>query len=553
MTNVLLVEDNPGDARLVREWLRDASPMGFDLIHVTCLADAINEAQARPFDAVLLDLSLPDSNGLETLKRFEAVIPESPIVVLSGLQDEALALEAVREGAQDYLVKGDEHAPTMARALRYAIERKRVEEELRRARDQLEEHVAERTAVLRATNRRLSDEIVERRGAERVLRKERDFTSAVLDTLDALVVVLDREGRFIRINRACEHASGYAAEEVNGRMSWEQFVPPEEQLGVRRVFAQLASGGRPEKHENHWLTRSGERKLIAWSNTVLCDEHGAVEFVIGTGIDITEQRRVEELAQRRQSELAHVGRLSTMGQMATEIAHELNQPLFAIASYADACLRLYKRHASEECDELAEALQEVSKQAARAGKIIERIRRFVRKESPQRAPVELNRLVKEMAQLVAVEARSHHVKINLHLASGEVPVLGDNILLEQVLVNLVRNAIEAMDALPSSARCLTIATAIQNGSAEVAVADSGPGMTPELCARVFEPFYTTKSHGMGMGLSISQSIIETHGGQLSATPNAEGGTTFRFRLPSLEMKGDRDEHERGRRQSLRSG
>ena len=426
MTHVLLVEDNPGDVRLVREWLREGNPTAFHIVHVARLAEALLETRRSHFDAVLLDLSLPDGHGLDTLRQFQAAAPHLPIVVLSGLHDEALALEAVRRGAQDYLVKGEEHGPAMARAVRYAIERKRGEEELRRARDQLEEHVAERTAALRAANRRLSEEIRERRHAE-------------------------------------------------------------------------------------------------------------------------------ELAQRRQAELAHVARLSTMGQMATEIAHELNQPLFAIASYAEACLRLYKRRTREDCDELAQALQEVSKQAARAGQIIERIRRFVRKESPQRAPVELNQLVKDMVQLVGVEARAHNVKIRLALASGAVTVHGDSLLLQQVVVNLVRNAIEAMDVLPAGARRLTITTVEHEDRVELAVADSGPGLSPEQSIQVFEPFYTTKSHGMGMGLSISQSIIESHGGELFALPNAEGGTTFRFRLPSLDTRGESHEHERRRRHSLHSG
>lgn len=556
MTHVLLVEDNPDDALLVRAWLRAASSATFDVVHVSSLQDALTAAQTTSFDAVLLDLTLPDGYGLASLSRFRSAMPQLPVVVLSGVQNEAVALEAVRQGAQDYLVKGDGHGPSMGRALRYAIERKRAEEELRHARDRLEEHIAERTGALQATNRRLNEEILERRVAERILRRERDFTSAVLDTVDALVVAFDRDGRIFRINRACEKATGYGAHEVNGRMSWEDFVPPDEHDSVRQVFNELTASGRAAKHENHWLTRTGDRLLIAWSNTVLRDERGAVEFIIGTGIDITEQRRAEELAQRRQTELAHVARLSTMGQMATEIAHELNQPLFAIASYADACLRIYQQRTKDECnaecDELAQALTEVSRQAARAGQIIERIRRFVRKESPQHVPLDLNKLVKDMAQLVAVEARAHNVKIHLAPAQQQVMVVGDAVLLEQVVVNLVRNGIEAMDSLPAEARHLTISTAVRGRSAALAVADSGPGLTPVQCARVFEPFYTTKRHGMGMGLAISQSIIESHGGEVSALPNTEGGTTFRFRLPLMDSRGERDDHDRGRRHGLHS-
>jgi PAS domain S-box-containing protein len=535
--HVLLIEDNPGDARLVREWLRDAEPDAFELHGTQRLQEALTVAKQRLFDVALLDLSLPDSQGLESLRRLQAAMPTLPVVVLSGLHDEALALQAVRQGAQDYLVKGDDHGPTMARALRYAIERRRVEEELRRARDELEEHVAERTAALRATNRRLSDEITERRHAERFLRRERDFTNAVIDTLAALVVVLDRRGCIVRFNRACEEMTGLRAQDVVGSPMWERCVPAEEQGAVRDVFLALLEAGHSLRNENHWHNARGEKKLIAWSSSVLRDEHGDIEYVIGTGIDITEQRRVEELAAQRQNELAHVARLSTMGQMATEIAHELNQPLFAIASYADACLRLYRRHA-EVNDEVAAGLEELVRQAARAGKVVQRVRRFVRKEAPHSAPVELTRLLRDMAQLIAVEARAHQVNIALALAPSDVWVMGDSVLIEQVVLNLTRNAIEAMDVLPVERRRLTISTFVNANMVEVAVSDAGPGLNAEQREQIFRPFYTTKSQGMGMGLSISRSIIEAHGGQLSATVNGEGGTTFSFVLPIRANKGE---------------
>jgi len=247
--------------------------------------------------------------------------------------------------------------------------------------------------------------------------------------------------------------------------------------------------------------------------------------------DITDRKRAEEEAQRHLAELAHVARLGTMGEMASALSHELSQPLEAIAAYTQGCVR---RLRSAQCDphETVDAMEQVNKQAQRAGQIIRRLRSFVRRSEPHRSTVDINELVREAVALDETDFRQADTFLRFELTQ-DLPLLqADPIEIEQVVLNLLRNGIEAMSTIEPSRRRLTLRTSwLGDEQIEVAVADTGDGLPPTLQDRVFEPFVTTKPGGMGMGLSISRSIVELHGGRLWATPNPEGGTTFHFWLP----------------------
>jgi len=530
--DILLVEDNPADARLVQLALAEAVTGKARTTHVERLAAALRLLEQKSYDAVLLDLSLPDSSGIDTVSQVIHAAPDTPIVVLSGLHDAELALSAVQGGAQDYLVKGQSNGEMIMRAVRYAMQRKQAETELRRARADLERKVGERTRDLTVSNERLRREIEQRHQAEAVLRKEHGFIAAVLDTVDALIVVLDRQGRIVGFNRACEATTGYAAAEVQDKPFWDIFLPPDEVGAVRATFEALRAGEFPNRFENHWLTRNGDKRLIAWSNTALLDEAGAVEYVIGTGIDITERRRAEDRERQRMLEIAHVARLSTMGEMATELAHELNQPLTAIAAYSDACARMVRSGTGRQ-EDLVEALESAAAQARRAGEIIKRLRGHVRKDDMRRIATDINELVRGVVPLAETEARWRGVGIRLLLADVLPAAAVDRILIEQVILNLVRNAIEALEGAEKDERTVTIQTSTNgNGAVIVAVRDTGPGLTPELAERVFAPFFSTKPQGMGMGLSISQSIAKAHGGRLWVTANQPRGAVFQFSIPT---------------------
>jgi two-component system, LuxR family, sensor kinase FixL len=249
--------------------------------------------------------------------------------------------------------------------------------------------------------------------------------------------------------------------------------------------------------------------------------------------DITAVRRAEQEARQHQAELVHVCRLSTMGEVATGMAHELNQPLAAIANYASGASRRLQGGTDDPAP-LVEAMGQITSQARRAGEIIRRLRALVGKQAPSRGEVDLNHLVREVCSFVEFETARLEVRIVLDLAPGEIPVEVDLVQIEQVLLNLVTNALDALEGVQVGARHLTIRTRMGTMEAEVEVVDSGPGVAQERMDRLFEPFYTTKDTGMGMGLPISQTIVEDHGGRIWADSTPGAGTRFHVVLPIAE-------------------
>lgn len=241
------------------------------------------------------------------------------------------------------------------------------------------------------------------------------------------------------------------------------------------------------------------------------------------------ERQARRELRRRQAELAHVQRVGTMGQMAAQLAHELTQPLGAIANFAAGARRRLVAQGAD--PELVAAIDHIATEALRAGTIIRRLRAFIRKDVPQRSSVDINELVREVAELVRGEAREHGIRVELRCAAGLPPVEVDAVQIEQVLLNLVRNALDALRDGGGAAALLRIETQPAGPTGvEVAVHDSGPGIPATVAARIFEPFHTTKPSGLGMGLAISRSIIEAHGGRLWLCPDGDRGATFRFTL-----------------------
>lgn len=258
--------------------------------------------------------------------------------------------------------------------------------------------------------------------------------------------------------------------------------------------------------------------------------------------EMAERRRAEDTARERQKEMDHVARLSILGEMASNIAHELNQPLGAIANYARGCTRRLEAGVGTAA-EFAEASRAIAAQADRAGQIIARIRDFVRKRAVQLEPADVNGAVEAALQLCEGRARSANILISRALAAGLPPVLADRVQIEQVVLNLVKNALDAMDSGADGAagegRGVTVRTGRDaEGRVEIAVADRGHGLSEEARARLFDPFFTTKPGGMGLGLSICRTIVESHGGHLWATDNPGGGAVVRFVLPPAEERTD---------------
>jgi two-component system sensor kinase FixL len=239
----------------------------------------------------------------------------------------------------------------------------------------------------------------------------------------------------------------------------------------------------------------------------------------------------EEL-RMREAELAHVSRLSTMGEMVAGIAHEINQPLYAIANFAGASERMLKDSENEKADRLRGLNRQIADQAVRAGEIIRRLREFVGKTDGSRSPFAVNDVVRDAAQLLTSEAQRKHVSLRIEAADNpSLIVCADKVQIEQVLVNLIRNSFDAMQDTDAGNRVATLWTSLTDGEVRITVEDKGVGVPEDRASKLFDAFFTTKESGMGMGLAVSRSIVEAHGGRIWAIPNAEVGTSFTVALP----------------------
>ena len=305
---------------------------------------------------------------------------------------------------------------------------------------------------------------------------------------------------------------------------------------MRRVFA-----GEAVVYEFRAITLTNRIRWMETHAAPLRDARGHIYALLGITRDITEHKQAEEQARRHQTELARVARLSTMGEMATGIAHELNQPLSAIANFSRGCIRRL-RSGEITTEEMIEPLVEVCEQAERAGEILRHVRDFVRKSELKTKPMDINQIVRAVVKFTEHEARHHRTMMHLQLDPKLPKVEADSIMIEQVICNLVRNAVEAMAEANSPRREITIRTHLfGNGAIEIEIGDTGPGIDEAIMDQVFDQFFTTKPDGVGMGLSISRSIIESHGGHVRAESGGTGAS-FRFTLPTSE--GPTTKHER---------
>ncbi|HUW84903.1 MAG TPA: PAS domain-containing protein [Phycisphaerae bacterium] len=372
-------------------------------------------------------------------------------------------------------------------------------------------------------------DITERKQAADALRRSELQHRTTIDALGDMIHVVGPDMKLTLVNAsfACWCRRLGIDGEPLGRTVFEMFpfLPPHVREEYTHVFETGASLVTEE------TTTIGGEQIVTETHKAPVLEDGKVTQVVTVVRDITNRRRAEEAAQRHLDELAHVARVNTMGEMASALSHELSQPLAAIAAYTQGCIRRL-RSAQGDPHEMIEPMEQVTKQAQRAGEIIRRLRAFVRRTDPHRSTVDINELVREGAALDEADVRQANVSLHFDLTPDLPLVLADPVEIEQVVLNLLRNGIEAMDATEPGHRRLVLQTSRSaDKHIEVAVADTGRGLPPTLQDRIFEPFVTTKPRGMGMGLSISRSIIEAHGGRLWVTPNAERGVTFHFSLP----------------------
>ncbi|MGB7039953.1 MAG: PAS domain-containing protein [Xanthobacteraceae bacterium] len=389
-------------------------------------------------------------------------------------------------------------------------ERKRAEQALAASQDSL---------------RKLNDTLAERVEAQ---AKERD---RIWNVSQDLLTVTDLDGVILDVNPAWLSTLGWASDELIGNKI-EQFVSSADRDRSYEEFRRLLAGGRPQHFENRISCKDGSLRWLAWRAVL---DRGQVYAV---GRDVTNIRQTQEELHKLQRTLAYVSRDSTMGIMTASLAHEIRQPLAVIVASASAGLRWLNR-AEPDLTEAQQSLAAIAKEGQRIADIISSIRAMFSKEEPDSVPLDVGRLVVDILALAQGELHSKNVSLRNKLPSRLPLVIGKRVQLQQVLLNLIMNAIEAMSSVNGRERELTILAGQTNDqNLEVIVEDTGCGIDPVDYERIFNTFFTTKQHGMGMGLFICRSIIEAHGGSLWALPRSPFGTAFHLTLP-LDLQAEK--------------
>ena len=390
-----------------------------------------------------------------------------------------------------------------------------------------------------------------RQRAESDLAEALAFRKAMEDSLVTGLRARDLQGRITYVNPAFCQMVGFEADELLGHSQPAPYWPPElvDEYSQRQAI-RLAGGNAPprEGYESVFMRKSGARFPVLIIEAPLINAQGVQTGWMSAFLDISEQRRVEELSRASQERLQATARLATVGEMASLLSHELNQPLAAIASYANGSLNLLHEVPGAGNDpraglrrDIEGAMLRIAEQADRAGKVIKGVHDFVRRRERERESVQPQQLIDAVMPLVQLQARKLRIQVATAVQASLPALVCDRTMVEQVLLNLARNAMQAMEHTPLAERELRIDVTQQVRRASTAgplqhwvefcVTDRGPGIAPEVAAQLFTPFFTTKSEGMGLGLSLCRTVAEQHGGELGHEQHPQRGTIFRFRLP----------------------
>lgn len=499
---LLLVEDNDDDAALIREHFAESRKDPVEIRNARTLAEGISLLKREPFDCVLLDPGLPDSVGLPTLRACLKHAQQIPIVVLTGNEDEALADQGVFAGAQDYLNKNQLTSALIGRAVRHAISRQRLSGELKTSLEEL-------------------------RASEALLR-------AILDnTSDAIITCDQASGRIVSLNNAAERIFGYPRELITGQ-SIDRLIPNVRQSVKERSADEpqaTDNNAHPEpRRETSGHRRDGVIIPIDVAATVLrLNERDLLNLVVR---DLTEQKRVAGELNAQAAVLARMDRVCIVNQMTASLAHQLNQPLCAIVTNSHAGLRLLRTNRHHVRRQVEDLLGDIEEAGKKAGTVVQQLRDFMRNREHQRKPLHVNAIIRELIRMISMDARHHAAQVRFSLRDHLPRVHADTIQLQQVILNLVHNAFEAVRQKPAGVGEVEISTGwVEGKGVVVTVRDNGDGVAEAVQPKLFEAFVTTKPGGLGLGLAVCQSIIESHGGRIWGHSNAEGGATFSFALP----------------------
>jgi PAS domain S-box-containing protein len=417
--------------------------------------------------------------------------------------------------------------------------RRRTEQALARARDELELKVAERTAELAGRNETLQLEIAERKRVEDDLRRSEAYLAQAQRLSHTGSWAWNGSSDKVSLSQEALRIYGLEPQEAGpGPEVLFRDVPAEDRSLLERCVASAVREGADFEVDYRLVMRDGSVRYLHSVGLPVKDGSGGVVELIGTIMDVTDRKLAEEDLQEAKSQLAHVARVQAMGELTASIAHEINQPLAAVVANADACTRLLAGKPVN-VGELREAVGDIAEAGTRAGEVIARIRTFLKKTpAADRCRLNLNAVVQEVLDLMRTELDRNDISVRCELDSRIPEVEGNRVELQQVILNLMMNGIEAMMPQTARPRFLTIESkSAEGGAAQVTVRDSGVGLPPGTADNIFDAFFTTKPEGLGLGLAISRSIIEAHGGHLWALPNGGPGASFRFALPACAPAG----------------
>ncbi len=493
-TRVLLVEDDKDDYEIVRNLLSEIPSRMFHLEWVTGCSAALDALAHDHFDVCLLDYRLGQSDGLDLLRAISGRAYTIPVILLTGQGDHKVDLEAMKAGAHDYLPKSDLNSDLLERAIRYAMERAKAMEAIKKS------------------------EI-----------KYRGLYESMMDGY----VVVDMDGVIQAFNDSYRAMTGYSPEELR-KLTYRDITPDKSRAMEQWIIEeQVLIRGYSELYEKEYRRKDGTLLPVELRTFLLKDELGKNIGMWAIVRDITTRKQIELELQKLREELAHAGRVSMLGEITSALAHEINQPLAAILANAEVAKRFLFRE-TVDTKEIAEILDDIIRDDKRASDVVSKVRAFVKKEKLRHEPLDLNLVIHQLVDLIRSDTLLQGLSIAMDLSPDPAMVHGDSIQLQQVILNLILNGAAAMREVTPDRRKIVVRTTMLDGrTVKASVTDFGTGVDEGQIKRIFEPFYTTKAEGLGVGLSISQTIIKDHGGNMEASNNQEGGAVFSFILPAL--------------------